>query len=76
MQCPRCGAPTHVLESRVDGSFVRRRRQCGQKIKGKIVSTSCGLRFTTVELPTGSHADVKITLTMRGLEAEVLRKTK
>ncbi len=74
MRCPRCGGQTHVIESRVDGVFVRRRRQCGQMKKGKLVSATCMLRFTTVELPTGSCADVKITLTTMGLEAEVVRR--
>lgn len=74
MLCPRCNQPTYVIESRVDGAFVRRRRRCGQITKGKLVSNGCGLRFTTVELPTGSRADVKITLTLRGLEAEIVRQ--
>jgi transcriptional repressor NrdR len=41
VNCPRCNAPTHVLESRRadDGAAVRRRREC----------TECGRRFTTFE---------------------------
>jgi transcriptional repressor NrdR len=41
MDCPRCSAPTRVLESRPAdaGAAVRRRREC----------SSCGARFTTLE---------------------------
>ena len=41
MECPRCGQPTRVLESRAadDGAATRRRRECSQ----------CGRRFTTYE---------------------------
>lgn len=41
MQCPQCGSPSRVLESRPadDGAAVRRRREC----------SSCGVRFTTFE---------------------------
>ena len=41
MDCPRCSAPTRVLESRPasDGAAVRRRREC----------SSCGTRFKTFE---------------------------
>lgn len=72
MLCPRCGSPTHVTHSTTDGTFVRRRRMCGEKIRGKL-RNSCGLRFTTVELPAGSRAEVKITLTSRGLKADIVR---
>jgi transcriptional repressor NrdR len=41
MQCPRCGSPSNVLETRSAdaGAAVRRRRKC----------SSCGERFTTFE---------------------------
>jgi transcriptional repressor NrdR len=41
MNCPSCGSPTRVLESRraEDGTALRRRREC----------TGCGERFTTFE---------------------------
>jgi transcriptional repressor NrdR len=41
MQCPRCGASSHVLETRAaeSGAAVRRRRQCSE----------CDERFTTFE---------------------------
>jgi transcriptional repressor NrdR len=41
MHCPRCGSPSHVLETRSadDGAAVRRRRECSK----------CGERFTTFE---------------------------
>lgn len=41
VDCPRCGSPTRVLESRraEDGAALRRRRRC----------TSCEHRFTTYE---------------------------
>lgn len=44
MHCPFCSHPdTQVVDSRVsdEGSFIRRRRQCGH----------CGKRFTTYERP-------------------------
>ena len=44
MKCPFCSHPdTQVVETRVaeDGSFIRRRRQCGH----------CEKRFTTYERP-------------------------
>ena len=44
MKCPFCSHPdTQVVETRVaeDGSFIRRRRQCGD----------CSKRFTTYERP-------------------------
>ncbi|WP_312589885.1 transcriptional regulator NrdR [Comamonas terrigena] len=44
MKCPFCSHPdTQVVETRVseDGSFIRRRRQCGD----------CAKRFTTYERP-------------------------
>jgi transcriptional repressor NrdR len=41
MQCPRCGSPSNVLETRAAdaGAAVRRRRTC----------SNCGERFTTFE---------------------------
>jgi transcriptional repressor NrdR len=41
MECPRCGQPTRVLESRAadDGAATRRRRECSE----------CRHRFTTYE---------------------------
>jgi transcriptional repressor NrdR len=41
MQCPRCGSPSSVLETRAadSGAAVRRRRRCSK----------CGERFTTFE---------------------------
>lgn len=40
MQCPECKiSPTHVLDSRNEERFVRRRREC----------LNCGFRFTTYE---------------------------
>jgi transcriptional repressor NrdR len=43
MDCPRCGSPTRVLESRraEEGAALRRRRRC----------TKCEHRFTTYERP-------------------------
>jgi len=71
MKCPRCGGTTHVLASKADGVLVKRRRACGDQ---KQKTSSCGLRFTTIELPSGFGAKVAIRLTPSGVIAEVEKK--
>jgi transcription elongation factor Elf1 len=41
MNCPACGNPTRVVDSRKRARRVRRRRECKE----------CGQRFTTLEMP-------------------------
>lgn len=69
MICPRCGRPTRVTESRTSGTFMRRRRVCGLGKAG-----SCGLRFTTVELPAGYSVDMSVVVGPSGLAIEVKKK--
>ena len=40
MNCPNCGGETHVVDSRSDYDFVKRRRECND----------CKHRFNTVEI--------------------------
>jgi transcriptional repressor NrdR len=50
VQCPRCNASSHVVESRSaeQGAAVRRRREC----------SSCQFRFTTFERPSAPRLRV------------------
>jgi transcriptional regulator NrdR family protein len=41
VNCPACGSPTRVIDSRKAARQVRRRRECKE----------CGQRFTTLEMP-------------------------
>ena len=38
---------------------------------GKLVGTSCGLKFATMEMPVGYTALIEVKLTQKGFEAEV-----
>ena len=75
MKCPVCKGATHVVETRASDA-VKRVRLCGQMQNGKLVGKSCGLRFTTVELPTGVTATVQVRVTPKGLRAEIVKGRK
>lgn len=57
MKCPFYSSDTDVIDSRLSESgahFVRRRRVCQKQ--------GCGMRFTTIELPTiSAHSSDDIT---------------
>jgi len=72
--CPRCFQPTHVVDSRPHVGIVNRVRVCGLVKRGAIVGKHCGLRFTTVEMVTGSGANVQIKVGKKGILAEVQKR--
>lgn len=74
MQCPRCGQPTRVIDTRVHGARVRRIRMCGHVKAGKLITPTCQLRFPTVEVPIGWERKVSVRMTDQGIQVEVLKK--
>jgi transcription elongation factor Elf1 len=49
LSCPECGGRTSVVDTRANGAFVRRRRQC----------TNCGHRMSSLEYIVGSDSDFR-----------------
>lgn len=76
MRCPRCRQPTHVVDTRLGkrGFIVRRQRECGLLKNGKLSGPSCGLKFTTMEMPVGYKAEVEIRLSPSGFETEIKKR--
>lgn len=68
MQCPECGAPTDVIDSRLNSvnGRVRRRRRCSAK--------KCSARFTTYEYAVGDpdlDGMASVETVLKNIEAEV-----
>lgn len=61
MECPHCNnSKSEVLETRLAGAAVRRRRRC--------LSEKCGERFSTMELVVapGEHIDATKVILVTG----------
>ncbi len=59
--CPKCGIETQVIETRQSQGNARRRRICK--------STSCSVKFTTLEMIISSRDPGLIVVPRRKLEA-------
>jgi transcriptional regulator NrdR family protein len=67
IRCPRCGADTHVADTRAYDRGVRRRRHC--------TAVGCDGRVTTVEIAVPSRK-IYDGRDLRLVQADALRKAR